>query len=378
MTLEPAPTGTVAQDATVDPDHVAVPDELAEVRAGEQLDWAALERYLRAELGDELDADGPFQVLQFPNGSANLTYRVSLGDLQLVVRRPPFGELAPGAHDMRREYRALSTLWRHYPRAPRAYALCTDHDVVGSDFVVMEYRRGTVVWRAIPDEMAHLDDAGRRIGFATVDALADLHAVDPAAAELSSLGRPDGFLERQLGGWTSRWETVAPGGDDHPVSRLGTVLTAARPDSPPAAVLHNDFKVDNCQFAPDDPDVVTAVFDWDMATLGDPLVDLGTMLNYWPDPADDPDVPSAVPGTRALGLPSRAEVVERYAARSGADLDDIAWYVAFGCWRTAIIMQQLYARHLRGETTDERMAQRGAQVPDLGRRGLELLATSTL
>ncbi|MCW2498440.1 MAG: aminoglycoside phosphotransferase [Frankiales bacterium] len=347
--------------------------ETAPVRAGEELDWAALEAYLRANV---TGLQGEMTVLQFPNGSANLTYQVSFGDRRLVVRRPPFGVLAPGAHDMRREYRALSRLYAGYPRAPRAFSFCEDPSVVGSDFLVVEYRPGIVVWDAIPDSMSDLPDAGRRIGFAVVDALADLHAVDPVAVGLGDLGRPDGFLTRQLAGWRKRWDAVAPEDGDGQAEQLSDRLAARMPVSGPPALVHNDFKIDNCQFAPNDPDQVVSVFDWDMTTLGDPLVDLGTLLNYWPDPSDGPDVVLIVPGVDRLGLPTRAEVVERYRERSGRQIADIDWYEAYGRWKTIVILQQLYARYLRGETTDERMGTRGAQVVALTRSALDVLDRS--
>lgn len=346
------------------------PVEVAPVRPGEELDWTALQAYLRSHL----DVDGEFSVVQFPHGSANLTYRLALGQQRLVLRRPPFGAVAAGGHDMGREFRALSRLWRAYPRAPRALHHCTDQAVIGSEFIVVEYRPGIVVWGAIPTSMASVEDAGRRIGLATLDALSDLHLVDYEAIGMADLGRPEGFLQRQLDGWMKRWEAVAPEVDDDPVHALGMALTRRRPEPQRSAVLHNDFKIDNCQFQPGDPDRVTAVFDWDMATLGDPLADLGTLLNYWPADAGEQGAEVlAVPGLENLGLPSKREIVARYADRTGLDVGQVAWYEALGCWRTSIIMQQLYARWLRGETTDERMASRGAQVFPLAERGLRIL-----
>jgi aminoglycoside phosphotransferase (APT) family kinase protein len=346
--------------------------EVAPVRAGEELDWRALERYLRDHLPD---LDGELAVQQFPNGSANLTYLLTLGATRLVVRRPPFGKIAPGAHDMRREHKVLSRLHAAYPRAPKAHLFCDDESVIGSPFFVSEYRPGVVVWDQVPPTMAGHDHAGRRIGLAVVDALADLHEVDPSACGLEDLGRPDGYLERQVRGWRSRWDAVAqePG---TAVERVGAALAESLPETLGTAIVHNDFKIDNCQFAPADPDRVVSVFDWDMATLGDPLVDVGTLLNYWPD--DEGGSALAIPGLDRLGLPTRSEVVARYIERTGRPLalGDVAWYEAFGCWKTAIIMQQLYVRYLRGETTDERMGERGAAVQHLGRRALDLLGVA--
>ena len=264
----------------------APPAETAPVRPGEELDWAALETHLRANLPE---LGGDFAPLQFPNGSANLTYLLRFGDTELVLRRPPFGTVAPGAHDMKREYRVLSQLWRIFDRAPRAYLFCDDHTVIGSDFVVMERRVGEVVRNDVPPSMAHHADLGRRISFALVDAMADLHLLDPAAADLTTLGRPDGFVERQVSGWHTRWDLVRP--DDGPpeMDSVPGRLAASMPAPTRVSFVHNDLKLDNCQFDPQDPDRVTSIFDWDMTTLGEPMIDLGTLLNYWPDPTDPPD-----------------------------------------------------------------------------------------
>lgn len=349
----------------------AAPPEVAPVRPGEGLDWDALAAYLRAQLPD---LAGEFHVLQFPNGSANLTYLVQMGEQQLVVRRPPFGQIAPGAHDMRREFRTLSKLWRYFDPAPRAFLFCDDHSVVGSDFVVMEYRAGEVIWGVLPPSMQSHADAGRRIGLAVVDALAELHRLDPAAAELGDLGRPEGFVARQVAGWKKRWALAATPGAEAIMDVVGERLEKALPASPRPSILHNDYKLDNCQFDPAVPDRVKSVFDWDMATLGDPFIDLGTLLNYWPDPSDTADnQPILNPGTDNLGLPTRLEVVDRYADGTGLDVGDVHWYEAFACWKTAVILQQLYTRYLRGESTDPRMATRGDNVSAQARRAMTIL-----
>jgi aminoglycoside phosphotransferase (APT) family kinase protein len=355
----------------VEPWQLEAPPELAPVRPGEELDWARLAEYL----APRLDVEPDLSVLQFPNGSANLTYLLGFGDRQFVLRRPPFGVIAPGAHDMRREFKVLSRLWQEYDRAPRAYLLCDDHSVVGSDFVVSEYRRGEVIWAVLPPSFADVPDAATRIGVATVDALADLHTVDPVRCGLDDLGRPDGYLARQLAGWRKRWELVATEQFDDTMTTTAAELQRRLPTSPPPAILHNDFKIDNCQFTPGKPDRVTSVFDWDMATLGDPLADLGTLLNYWPDPADSPDDRALhVPGLEALGLPDRAAVVARYAARVSFEVSEFRWYEAFACWRTCVILQQLHQRFVRGESTDERMATRGDNIGMLSRRAARILA----
>jgi aminoglycoside phosphotransferase (APT) family kinase protein len=341
------------------------------VRHGQDLDWPVVEAYLRAQLPE---LTGDFHVLQFPNGSANLTYLVRFGEQRLVLRRPPFGRLAPGAHDMEREHRVLSRLWRRFSPAPRALLFCADETIAGSKFFLMEYRDGVVIWDAIPEPMRHHPDVARRVSMAVVRALADLHGVDYKACGLGDLGRPDGFLGRQVRGWSKRWELVAPEPGLPVMYEVAGLLAARQPEPQRASMLHNDFKLDNCQFQPDMPDRVHSVFDWDMATIGDPLVDLGTLLNYWPDPSD-------VPGNRGIynddmecmGLPAHAEIIAAYADATGLDLEDVRWYWAFACWKTGVVLQQLYDRYRRGETTDERMADLGQRVAEMGERALRLL-----
>jgi aminoglycoside phosphotransferase (APT) family kinase protein len=370
--------------------------EYGAVRPGDELAFDRLARYLQ----DNVDGLGELvAVHQFLTGAANLTYLLEFTDRRLVIRRPPFGVIAVGAHDMKREYRALSRLWRSYDRAPRAYLLCDDHSIIGSDFLVIEYRPGVVVWGSVPPTMAGQHDAGRRIGCAVVDALADLHLLDPERAGVADLGRPDGFVDRQVRGWRARWAAVAEplladlartssrppegpateaaGGPDlveDLVAEAGARLAATRPETVRTSVVHNDFKIDNCQFDPANPDRVRSVFDWDMATIGDPLVDLGTMLNYWPDPSDDPDDrPSYPDGQQDMGLPTRAEVRERYALATGADLSVVHWYEAFGCWKTAIVVAQLYHRYLMGNSHDLRQGLKGDRIMPLARRALTIL-----
>jgi aminoglycoside phosphotransferase (APT) family kinase protein len=341
--------------------------EIAPVRPGEELDHESLDAWLRPRLADVLGGvDAPIDVLQFPNGSANLTYLVRVGAHELVLRRPPMGQVAPGAHDMRREFRVLSRLWRHFHRAPRAYVFCDDPAVLGADFFVMERRRGDVIRTGIPSRMQAHRDVGRRVGFALVDAMAELHGLDPATCDLGDLGRPAGFVERQVDGWAKRWQLARF--DDAPaeVDALQARLARHVPRMSRVSIVHNDLKLDNCQFDPADPDRVVSIFDWDMTTLGDPLIDLGTLLNYWPDPSDGADAQRVShQGLNEMQLPSRADVVARYAERTGADVAAVWWWEAFALWKTVVVVQQLHRRWVRGESTDPRMAHIADRMPSL-------------
>jgi aminoglycoside phosphotransferase (APT) family kinase protein len=343
------------------------PPEVAPVRPGEQLDWTRLDTWLRPRLREPLpEVAGPLEVFQFPNGAANLTYLLRIGPHELVLRRPPMGQIAPGAHDMKREFRVLSRLWRHFDRAPRGYVFCDDPAVLGADFFVMERRRGDVVRTALPASMGAHPDVGRRIGFALVDAMADMHALDPAACDLADLGRPEGFIERQVTGWAKRWQLSKF--EDSPVAmeEIEARLTATMPGLSRVSIVHNDLKLDNCQFDPANPDRVTSIFDWDMTTLGDPLADLGTLLNYWPDPADPPHAQrGSNAGLTQMALPARAEIVARYAAQAGVGVDAVRWWEAFALWKTVVVVQQLHRRWVRGESTDPRMAHIADRIPSL-------------
>jgi aminoglycoside phosphotransferase (APT) family kinase protein len=336
--------------------------ELIAERPDERLDTTRLEPYLRERLPG---AAGGLSVAQFHGGKANLTYLLRFGNTEFVLRRPPLGPIAPGAHDMRREHRVLSMLHRRYALAPPSLLLCEDESVIGAMFLVEERRRGFVIRDDIPGEFAGQPELNRRIGFALVDALADLHKVDPRDIGLDGLGRVEGYLERQLSGWVRRWE-ASLGGPQEAASSAGMApvldwlartLPKERGKIAGGALLHNDYRLDNLLLDAADPARVVAVLDWDMCTRGDPLADLGYMLNYWVEPGDDPawrEI-AAMPTWRE-GFPSRAEAIARYSARTGSDAGEILWYQVFAAFKLAAIIQQIYIRYVRGQTRDARFA----------------------
>ncbi len=335
-------------------------DKAKEIRKGEALDWEKLENYLRAELPKE--ATEKMEVAQFHGGHANLTYLLKLGETELVLRRPPFGKIAPGAHDMKREFRVLSKLYKAFPAAPRAYLYCEDDSVIGAPFVVMERKRGVVVRYALLDCFKPFDRPEERLTTAMVKSIAQLHTVDVDKADLSKLGRPDGFLERQVKGWKQRWDLVKTG-DTSAMDTVFDLLSADIPKPQAASIIHNDIKLDNCQFQPDNPDEVTAVFDWDMATIGDPLVDIGTTLSYWYEPYfKDYDLPISL----TEDFPSKEFIINKYAEFTGFDMDQINWYQAFAYWKGGVVGTQLYHRYVNGQSTDERMKQFGGTAKLFG------------
>ncbi|BAN02011.1 hypothetical protein YM304_16970 [Ilumatobacter coccineus YM16-304] len=332
-------------------------DDRDTVPVSDEQDWANLDAWLRREVPT---LEGPLRVEQFNGGHANLTYCVSIGATELVVRRPPFGDIAPGAHDMAREFRVLHGLAPVFAPAPGALAFCDDVSVIGAPFLVVERRRGLVVRDEIPAELSDAPDAPRRISMALVDALAELHAIDPDAVGLGGLGRPEGFVERQLAGWHHRWHRVCGSAETGLFDEVHRRLVATQPMSTRVSIIHNDYKLDNAMFTAGDPDRVSSIFDWDMATLGDPLVDLGTLIGYWKDPSDPTDRAPTI-DLDMTGFPSSHEIVERYA-RAGHDVEHIAWYETFALWKHAVVLAQLHHRFVVGDSTDDRLRRLGEHV----------------
>jgi aminoglycoside phosphotransferase (APT) family kinase protein len=341
------------------------------VRPGEELDATALAVWLKGRLPG---VEGPIAIEQFPGGYSNLTYLLRFGDRELVLRRPPFGSQVRTAHDMGREFRVLSRLHAAYPKAPHALLHCDDPRVIGAPFYLMERVRGIIL--RSPKAPAGLDLTPQRmraISEAAVDGLADLHAVDYQAVGLGDLGRPEGYVARQVEGWTARW--LGSRTDDVPdLDRAAAWLAAHRPAETGAALLHNDYKYDNLVLHPEHPERIVAVLDWEMATVGDPLMDLGSSLGYWLDPDDAPERLLLPAGPTALpGNLRRAEVAERYAHRSGRDVADILFYYVYGLFKIAVIVQQIYYRYRQGLTKDERFASMIDAVRMFGRTAAQAI-----
>jgi aminoglycoside phosphotransferase (APT) family kinase protein len=334
-------------------------DRAQAVRAGEEIDAAALDAYLSRVLPD---LTGDVAIEQFPRGFSNLTYLVRKGGREIVLRRPPRGAAIKSAHDMGREHRILSALAAVYPKAPRPLACCEDASVIGAPFYLMERIRGLIL-RGGPAAAALSPEDRRAVSESLVDALAELHGLDHQRPGLAELGHGGGYAERQVKGWTARYQ-AARTSEVPSMERVAAWLDAHRPPSSASAFIHNDFKHDNVVLDPTRLDRVIAVLDWEMATVGDPLMDLGTTLAYWVDPEDPPALRAAgfVEVTMQPGSLRRREVADRYARATGRDLSSLPFYYAFGLFKVAVIAQQIHARFLQGHTRDPRFARLDAAV----------------
>lgn len=350
-------------------------DASASVREGEELDADAL----RGFLSDHLRASGAFQVRQFPSGFSNLTYEVRMGETELVLRRPPFGANAKGGHDMAREYRVLSGLHEVWPKAPRPLAYCEDEAVIGAPFYLMQRVRGLILRDRLPDGMVMPPPRMREVCESVADTLVELHGVDYAAAGLGDLGRPQGYVRRQVEGWSRRYERAETEGIPS-MNRTAAWLADNVPRSGAPALIHNDYKYDNVVLDPQDLTEVRAVLDWEMATVGDPLMDVGTTLAYWSEPGDPAPLQS-FSISHLAGNMTRRELADYYAERSGRDTSGILFHYVFGLFKVAVIVQQIYWRFDQGFTSDERFASLIGLVRlcgDAGQRAIERERISNL
>ncbi|HEU4767674.1 MAG TPA: phosphotransferase family protein [Pyrinomonadaceae bacterium] len=345
------------------------------VRAGEELPQHALLEYLK----QHLDLDGPITVEQFPAGFSNLTYLLRIGDRELVLRRPPIGAKIKTAHDMWREYRILAQLCQVYSKVPRPILYCDDETVLGAPFYVMERVTG-IILRAQPPRGIDLSpETMRRLSEVFVDNLAEIHGIDYDAASLADLGSPQGYVKRQVEGWTRRYYNARTDGVPE-VEQLATWLHEhLPPDSSPSALIHNDYKYDNLVLSPDDLTRVVAVLDWEMATIGDPLMDLGTSLGYWVEPTDPEEWQKyGFVLTKLPGNFTRRELLDYYCLRTGREVRDPVFYYAYALLKIAGIVQQIYARYQKGLTKDPRFAQLGALVRACGRLAQRAIETNRI
>jgi aminoglycoside phosphotransferase (APT) family kinase protein len=328
----------------------------------EGIDLAGVSRFMEERVPG---ARGPFTVELISGGRSNLTYAVTGPTGSWVLRRPPLGHVLPTAHDMAREYRVLAALADTNVPVPRPFALCEDPAVTGAPFYVMERRYGVVAHDALPPGYAPTPAERRRISEALIDTMAALHAVDWRAVGLEGFGRPEGFMARQVRRWAEQWERSKTR-ELPAIERVRDWLAARVPPSPPPTIVHGDMRLGNIMLAADDPGRVVAVLDWEMSTIGDPFADLGWLLACWAEPDDppawieglSPNLPMLAPG-----FLTRQAMVERYVQRSGRDAAYLDWYLVFGLYKLAVIVEGIHARYLKGQTVGEGFEVYGARVP---------------
>ncbi len=333
------------------------------------MDPAALGRYLAGAFADSRWE--PCAVSLIPGGKSNLTYSVTSAAGRLVLRRPPLRQVLPTAHDMVREHTVISALAGTDVPVPRALHLCADAGVIGAPFHLMSYVDGPVARSVLPAGYADRPEQRRAVAEELVRVLTRLHAVDVAAVGLRDFGRPDGFLTRQVRRWVQQWR-ASRSADSPALDALAGALASDVPASPAPAIVHGDYRLDNAVLHPRQVGRIAAVLDWEMSTIGDPLTDIGLLLVYWQEAGDPPASRAAwaVPTATSLaGFPSRAEVAAQYAGLTGRDLSALDWYVAFGCFKLAVVIAGIVARHRAGAMVGEGIDGMDAALEPLVHRG---------
>ncbi|VFQ44019.1 phosphotransferase family protein [Desulfoluna butyratoxydans] len=329
-------------------------DTAQAIRDGEGLDEGKLYDCLVANIPG---LSGPLTLTQFPSGFSNLTYLVRVGETEMVLRRPPFGARIKSAHDMGREYRILSALRPHFPYCPEPLYYTEDPEVMGCPFYVMERMEGIILRKDLPAGLAYTPAQAKGLCERVLDVQVALHGIDVEEAGLDFLGKPEGYVRRQVEGWSRRYRNART--DDAPdFEAVMEWLADHMPeDTPQPTIVHNDYKLDNIVLSEVDPMAIIGVLDWEMATYGDPLMDLGNSLAYWVE-KDDPEEMQMIRlmPTNMDGALSRSEMVARYGRLTGRDVSRFDYYHCFGLFRLAVIAQQIYQRYHKGLTRDKRFA----------------------
>lgn len=358
---------------------MSVTNDSMAVRAGEELDLEALTAYLRDKLA--LARQAKLEIEQFPGGHSNLTYLIRCGNQEYVLRRPPVGPVAPTAHDMPREFKLLAVIHPHFPLAPKPILLCEDANIIGVPFYLMERRRGLIVRSRIPEEIGESLVLRRRLSEAVVDTLVALHAIDIYSAGIVNIGKPEGFVERQVRGWAGRWERSTTGELAEMDGLISWLRYRIPPDSGPNAqrptLVHNDFKLDNLMLDHQEPWKIVAVLDWEMCTVGDPLIDLGLAISYWTMLGGERQS-SLRAVTNGPGWMTREEIIERYQAKTRRDLSQIVFYETFARFKVAVVIQQIYYRYVQGQTQDQRFQNFDGLVRELVTEALDLAQRSRI
>ncbi len=334
------------------------------IRVGEELNEANLQRFLAENLNLNFQT---IEIEQFPAGSSNLTYSVKIGGEEFVLRRPPFGNTVKSAHDMKREFDVLEKLSKVYQPAPAPLIYCADESVIGSEFYLMERRHGLIIRGKSPEILENSTELQKNVCESFIENLANFHALDYKEIGLGDFGKPEGYAQRQVEGWTKRYFN-AKTDEQLELEKSIEWLNQNIPNETGATLVHNDYKFDNVMLNPENLTEIVAVLDWEMTTVGDPLMDLGTTLGYWMSKNSGAELLSMPFNPRVLmENVSRRELVEMYAEKSGRDVSDMLFYYAFGTFKIAVIAQQIYARFVKGYTQDKRFATFNHFVNALGK-----------
>lgn len=350
---------------------MSVVDKATKIRPGEEINVQAVGDYLKANV-DGLSGD--IEVSQFPSGFSNLTYQIRADNMQMVLRCPPIGAKVDKGHDMEREFKVLSALYPVFPRCPKPLVYCDDKSVIGAPFFVMEKLSGIILRQNLPEGLTLSEDQMRKLCENLTDTLAEIHNIDMEAAGLTHIGRPQGYVKRQVQGWSARYKkAVTPDapGFEAVMEWLADQMPA---DTDRPVMVHNDYKMDNLVLDPASPETITGILDWEMATYGDPFMDLGNGLAYWVQADDPPHVQAmrTMP-THLPGAMTRQQIIERYGAKTGRDVSGFDYYLCFGMFRLAVIAQQIYNRFYHGLTQNKRFAMLIYGVQALEKTALDIV-----
>lgn len=349
---------------------MSLEDQAGSIRQGEELDNAAVKQFLADHIEN---ANGELEITQFPGGASNLTYQLAIGGQEYILRRPPFGKIAKSAHDMLREANIIEALKPVYQYVPNIIAKCDDHSVLGCDFYIMEKLTGIIPRQDMPKELQLSEADTRKLCLNVIDKLIELHQVDVKKAGLDYLGKGDGYVARQINGWSDRY-FKAKTDDVTDFQAVMDWLKANMPEDVGQCLIHNDYRFDNVVLETQDPLNVIGVLDWEMATIGDPLMDLGNSLAYWVEASDEPQfLMMRRQPTHLTGMLTRQEVVEYYLEKTGRQLDSFVFYEVYGLFRLAVIIQQIYYRYYHGQTQDKRFASFNHVVNYLETRCMRLI-----
>jgi aminoglycoside phosphotransferase (APT) family kinase protein len=351
-------------------------DQPRAVREEDALDLSRVDAFLKQHIDD---LEGTPTLAQFPGGASNLTYLITYGGRELVLRRPPAGVKAKSAHDMLREAQVMAALKPHYPYVPTILATCDDASVIGHDFYVMERLRGSILRRELPPELGLDADDVHQLCLSFIDRLIELHQVDASLPELQHIGKGGGYIARQVAGWSDRWKKSLTEDTDACTDVVAWLAEKQPAHDNASCVIHNDYRFDNVVLEPDHPLDIIGVLDWEMATIGDPLMDLGGSLAYWVQADDDATFQSfRRQPTHVPGMLTRREVIDYYGQRSGLQVDNFDFYEVFGLFRLMVIIQQIYRRFVLGQTSNPQFAGFGHAARYMGGRCRRIIGRSTL